>query len=42
MKGITEGLRHTEIIKRFPDKLSAEEVVRLYALNRRSRLKLGR
>jgi GT2 family glycosyltransferase len=42
VKGIMEGVRHTEIIKRFPDKLSAEEVARLYALNRRSRLKLGR
>jgi GT2 family glycosyltransferase len=42
LKGILEGLRHTEIIRRFPDKLSPEEVERLYALNRRTRLKIGR
>jgi GT2 family glycosyltransferase len=42
IKGILEGLRHTEIIRRFPDKLTPEEVHRLYALNRRTRLKLGR
>jgi GT2 family glycosyltransferase len=42
LKGIVEGLRRTEIIARFPEKLTAEEVNRLYALNRRSRMKLGR
>ncbi len=41
-KGLLEGLRRTEIIGRFPDKLTREEVSRLYVLNRRSRLKLGR
>jgi GT2 family glycosyltransferase len=42
LKGILEGLWHTEIIRRFPDKLTPEEVERLYALNRRTRLKSGR
>jgi GT2 family glycosyltransferase len=42
LKGILEGLWHTEIIRRFPDKLTQEEVSRLYALNRRTRLKIGR
>ena len=42
LKGILEGLWHTEIIARFPDKLSPEEVDRLYALNRRTRLRLDR
>jgi GT2 family glycosyltransferase len=41
-KGIVEGLRATEIIGRYPDKLSPEEMHRLYALNRRSRVKIGR
>ena len=42
LKGILEGLRHTEIIGRFPDKLTPEEVGRLYALNQRTRLRIGR
>ena len=42
VKGILEGVRRTEIIAQFPEKLTPEEVNRLYALNRRSRLKLGR
>jgi GT2 family glycosyltransferase len=42
LQGIVEGLWHTEIIRRFPDKLTPEEVGRLYALNRRTRLKIGR
>ncbi len=42
VKGILEGLRNTEIIGRFPDKLSPEEVDRLYALNRRTHLRIGR
>ncbi len=42
VKGIMEGLRRTEIIARYPEKLTPEEVNRLYELNRRSRLKLGR
>jgi N-acetylglucosaminyl-diphospho-decaprenol L-rhamnosyltransferase len=42
VKGILEGLWHTEIIGRFPDKLTPNEVDRLYALNRRTRLKIGR
>jgi N-acetylglucosaminyl-diphospho-decaprenol L-rhamnosyltransferase len=41
-KGIVEGLRRTEIIGQFPEKLTPDEVNRLYALNRRSRLRLGR
>jgi GT2 family glycosyltransferase len=41
-KGILEGLRRTEIIRRFPDKLTPEEVDRLYALNRRTRFRIGR
>ncbi len=41
-KGIVEGLWHTEIIRRFPDKLTPNELDRLCALNRRSRLKTGR
>ena len=42
LKGILEGVRHTEIIGRYPNKLSPEEVDRLYALNRRTRLRIGR
>ena len=42
LKGILEGLRHTEIIERFPDKLTPEEIDRLYTLNRRTRLRIGR
>ena len=42
LKGILEGLWHTEIIRRFPNKLTRDEVERLYALNRRTRLKIGR
>ena len=42
VRGILEGLRRTEIIARFPEKLTPEEMNRLYALNRRRRLKLGR
>jgi hypothetical protein len=40
-KGIVEGLWHTEIIRRFPDKLTPNELDRLYELNRRTRLKTG-
>jgi GT2 family glycosyltransferase len=42
LKGIAEGLWHTEIIRRFPDKLTPNEVNQLYALNRRTRVKIGR
>jgi GT2 family glycosyltransferase len=42
LKGIMEGLRRTEIIRRFPDKLSPSEVDRLHALNRRTRVRIGR
>jgi GT2 family glycosyltransferase len=42
LKGLLEGLWHTEIIRRFPDKLTRNEVDRLYELNRRTRLKIGR
>ncbi len=42
VKGILEGLRHTEIIGRFPNKLTPEEMHRLYALNRRTHFRIGR
>jgi len=42
LKGIVEGLRHKEIISRFPDKLTPEQLHRLCALNRRKRLRIGR
>ncbi len=42
IKGIVEGLRHTEIIGRFPDKLTPKELNRLWALNRRTRFRIGR
>ena len=42
VKGILEGLRRTEIIGRFPEKLTPDEVNRLHALNRRTRIRLGR
>ncbi|MGO9467255.1 MAG: glycosyltransferase [Isosphaeraceae bacterium] len=42
LEGIVEGLRHTEIIGRFPDKLTPAELDRLWALNRRTRFRIGR
>jgi GT2 family glycosyltransferase len=40
--GIIEGLSKTEIIERFPDKLTAKEVRRIGALNVRTKIRLGR
>ena len=40
--GIREGLSNTEIIERFPDKLTWAEVRQIRALNHRTRINLGR
>jgi GT2 family glycosyltransferase len=40
--GIIEGLRKTDIIDRYPDKLSSTEIRRIGVLNIRKRIKLGR
>jgi len=40
--GIIEGLRKTEIIARFPDKLTPAEVRRIGALNTRKKIRVGR
>ena len=42
VRGIREGISHTEIIDRFPDKLSWREVRRIGALNQRRSIRMGR
>jgi GT2 family glycosyltransferase len=42
LKGIMAGLRQRDIISRYSDKLTAQQVGQLAALNRRSSVKLGR
>ncbi len=42
LSGIREGLANTEIIERFPDKLTWTQVRQIGALNHRTRIRLGR